>query len=90
MLHARFSAYNSPKTVWRPGSARTRCTGELERYPRPCSRKKGGLFLREGKGREGDRMGGERTGGEGKGGERREERGKERGGEGNGRGKGPS
>ena len=46
--------------------------GELERSPKPSSRKTGGLLLRGGEGREGDRMGGEG----------REERGRRGGGEG--------
>ena len=45
--------------------------GELKRSPRAPSRKKGGLLLRGGEGREGDRMGGNRTGGERRGQERR-------------------
>jgi len=45
--------------------------GELQRSPRPPSRKTGSLLLRGGEGREGDRMGGERKEGEGKGGYRK-------------------
>jgi len=43
--------------------------GELKRSPRPTSRNKGGLLLREGEGRGGKGKGGEGmgTGGEGKG-----------------------
>jgi len=60
----RFLAYNSPITVWlRPDPL-----GELERSPRPPSRKTGGLLLRGGEGREGERTGGKaRREGEGEG-----------------------
>jgi len=78
---ARFLAWNSPNTVWRPGSARTRW-GSIKRSLRPPSRNKGGLLLRGGKGK-----GEERRGREGKGGgptskgKRKGEGGKGKGGE---------
>ena len=60
-----FLAQNAPKCVWRPGSARTRW-GSLSAPPRPPSRNKGCLLLREG--RDGEREGrtGETRGGEGR------------------------
>ena len=48
--------------------------GELKRSPRPCSRKTGGLLLKEGEERKGKGIGweGRRKGREGKGGRRGE------------------
>jgi len=45
--------------------------GELKRSPRPPSRNKGCLLLREGRGGMGKRRGGQGKGGEGRGGEGR-------------------
>ena len=50
LLKARLLAWNSPNTVWRPGSARTRWGSQ--NAPQTPSRNKGGLLLR-GRGREG-------------------------------------
>jgi len=52
--------------------------GELKRSPRPPSRNRGGLLLREGRGGGGEGRGG-RRGREGRGGRGRERRGKGRG-----------
>ena len=78
----RFLAYNSLKTVWWPGSARTHW-GEHECSPDPLAAKNRGPTSkgRGREGREGDRMGGE--------GKRREENGRGGEGEGAGRGEGP-
>jgi len=81
----RFLAYNSPKTVWRPGFVRTRC-GSLSAPPdhlvaRGGERREGKGIGGEGRGRDGREK--EGTGKEergGKGGERRG-KGKRRGGE---------
>ena len=90
LLQARFLAYNSPKTVWRPGSARTHW-GSLSAAPDPLAANQGptskgrgrgngirwegrGEEERGGEGKERDRIGGEE---EGKGGKRREGRGGE-------------
>ena len=73
---ARFLAYNSPKTVWRPGSARTRW-GSLSAPPDPLAAKQGagGLLLRVGEGREGNGIGLDGRGRERRGQERREGKG---------------
>jgi len=66
LLQAQFLAYNSPKTVWRPGSARPDPLEELERSPDQLAAI-GGLLLRGGEGKGGERTGGEGRGGKGKG-----------------------
>ena len=52
LLEAKFLAWNSPNTVWRPGSARTRW-GELNRSPDPLAAIRGPTS----KGREKERKG---------------------------------
>ena len=62
LLEARYLAWNSPNTVWRPGSARTRWGAKA--LPRPPSRNNRDLLLRVGEGgREGRGGGRERGGG---------------------------
>jgi len=61
LLEARFLAWNSPNTVWRPGSARTRW-GSLSAPPDPYSRNKGGVLLTGGEGKVGQERGREEKG----------------------------
>jgi len=78
LIQARFIAYNSSNTGWRPDSVRTRW-GSLSAAPDPLATI-GGLLLRggEGKGRENESRGHEeRRGGKGGVGKGREGKGRE-------------
>jgi len=92
LLEAQFLAWSSPKTVWRPGSARTRW-GSLSAPPEPLAAIRGPTSKRMGE--EGEERGegrkGKREGKGGRGGGRGREEGKGRKGKegkGGGRGKG--
>jgi len=89
LLQAQFLAYNLPKTVWRPGSARIRW-GSAQAPPDPLAAKQGptskGRGREEGKGTGWEGKEGDRKGREGKEGRGKEGKGK-RGGVREGRGK---
>ena len=68
LLEARFLASNSPKTVWRPGSARTRW-GSLSAPPDPLAAIRGPTSKRRGGERKGRREGRGREERKGRGGE---------------------
>jgi len=87
LLEARFLAWNSPNTVWRPGSAQT-CWGSWSTPPDPLAAIRAHTSKgRRREGREGQWRGGEK-GGKGRGGEwgegRRDGKGGERGEDGKG------